>query len=104
MHFFEGWLYIACQSQDGNLEEFFNYDNQPHGLHPFSKWAISEEGTEGRPGEIFAQSQTKIAEPNRECNHSRLCYHSDVTNKNSAPSTSPSMLHLHIMSKNSWNL
>ena len=35
-----------------------------HGLHPFSKWAISEEGTEGRSGEVLAQSQirTKIAE------------------------------------------
>ena len=41
--------------------------------------------------------RTKISESpiRRECSHSRLCrYRSDVTTKNSAPSTSTSMLHL----------
>ena len=72
-----------------------------YGLHPFSKWAISEEGTEGRSGEVLAQSPNKDhREPNREFSHSRLCcYCSNVTAKNSAPSTSTSMLHLDIMSK-----
>ena len=77
-----------------------------HGLHLFSKWAISEEGTEGRSGEVLAQSQNNDRrEPNRECSHSRLCHYcSDVTTKTRAPWTSTSMIHLHIMSKKSWNL
>ena len=33
-----------------------------HGLHPFSKWAISQEGTEGRSGKFFPNLRTKIAE------------------------------------------
>ena len=35
-----------------------------HGLQPFYKWTISEEGTEGRSGEILSipNPQTKIAE------------------------------------------
>ena len=72
-----------------------------HGLHPFSKWAISEEGTEGRYVEVLAQSHNKDRrEPNRECGHSRLChYRSDVTTKTRAAWTSTSMIHLHIMSK-----
>ena len=77
-----------------------------HGLHPVSKWATPEEGAEGRSGEVIAQCQNKDrSDPNRECSHSRLChYGSDVTTKTRAPWTSTSMLHLHIMSNNSWNL
>ena len=72
-----------------------------HGLHLFSKWAISEEGNESRSGEGLAQYQTKdCRDPNRESSHFRLCrYHSDFTTKNRAPSTSTSMIHLHMMSK-----
>ena len=34
-------LYIACQSEDGNLEEFFKYEILPW-PPSFSKWAISD--------------------------------------------------------------
>ena len=45
-----------------------------NGLHLFFKRAISEEGTEGRSGELLAQSPNKDRrEPKRECSHSRLC-------------------------------
>ena len=64
------------------------------GLHPFSKWEISGQGTEGRSGKVLVQSPNKDhREPSRECSHSKLPL-LDVTTTKSPSSTSTSMLHL----------
>ena len=77
-------LCIACQSRDGNLEEFFKYENQPW-PPSLSQMGSLRGGQKADLVKCFQSLDNKHRESKGGCSYFRWrCYRSDVATKNSA--------------------